>query len=269
MELTIIQQIIVGIIQGIFEWLPISSSAFITLAMSNLFSITDPDFILKSALMLHLGTFFAALIYFRKEVTKLLVNLLNYRKIDRKSSTKKTLNFLIISTIISGILGLIILKAIESASSSFNITSKTIVIVIAALLLITGLLQLKIKKQGIKKERDLKSSDGLLLGFAQGIAVLPGLSRSGMTVSSLLLRKFDDTTSLKLSFLMSLPIVLIGNILLSINDFVFTSTAIYGLIFSFIFGILTIHILMKVAKKINFGYFLIIFAALMGVSVLV
>ena len=135
------------------------------------------------------------------------------------------------------------------------------------MLLITGLLQLKVKKQGVKKETEIKNSDGALLGLAQGVAVLPGLSRSGMTVSSLLLRKFDDTTSLRLSFLMSLPIVLIGNILLSLNEFVWTSTAIYGLLFSFLFGIATIHILMKISKKINFGYFLIIFAALMGISI--
>ena len=267
MELTIYQNIILGIIQGIFEWIPISSSAFITLVMSNLFSITDVDFILRNALMLHLGTFFAASIYFRRDVTKLFISLFNYKRSNIE--TKKILNFLILSTIISGIIGFGILKFIDSSSNNFTLTGKTIALFVALFLLITGILQLNIKNKGIKDSKNLKLSDGIILGLAQGVSAIPGLSRSGMTVSSLLLRKFDDTTSLRLSFLMSLPIVLIANILLSINEFIFTSTAIYGLIFSFIFGILTIHMLMRIAKKINFGWFVLIFAVLMGISILI
>jgi len=267
MELTIIQQIIVGIVQGITEWLPISSSAFIAIIFSNFFHITDINFILQNTLMLHLGTFFAALIYFRKDVAKLFVSLFNFK--HSKPETKKTLKFLIIATIISGLIGLIILKLLTQAQSSFNITGKVISLSVGILLLITGILQIKIKNIGLKKPIHLKNSDGILLGFAQGISSLPGLSRSGITVSTLLLRKFDDTTALKLSFLMSLPIVLIANIFLNITNFTFTATALYGLLASFIFGILTIHALMKISKKINFGWFVLIFAVLMMVSILI
>lgn len=269
MVLTVFQEIILGISQGIFEWLPISSSAFIVFIMSNIFHTTDLTFILKNTLFLHLGTFFAALIYFRKDVSKLFVSLFHYKKLDKNSSNKKTLNFIIISTIISGIIGFVILKFIENSQNNFDITGKTITLVIAFFLLITAIVQLKIKSSGAKTPINLRNSDSIILGFAQGIAVLPGLSRSGMTVSSLLLRKFDDTTSLRLSFLMSLPIVLAGNIILNVKEFVLTSTAIYGLIFSFIFGILTIHGLMKLSKKINFGWFVLIFSVLMGLSVLI
>lgn len=264
MELTILQQIIVGIVQGITEWLPISSSGFLVLIFSNIFQITDIGFILQNALMLHLGTFFAALIYFRKDVAHLFVSLFQYRK--SAPETKKTLNFLIIATIISGIIGLIILKVLIQVQEVFNLTGKIIALAIGILLLFTGIIQLKIKKTGLKKPVNLKTSDSILLGFAQGLAVLPGLSRSGITVSSLLLRKFDDTTALRLSFLLSLPIVLIGNLFLNLPDFTFTSTAIYGLLASFVLGLLTIHALMKLSKKINFGYFAIIFAILMILS---
>ncbi len=267
MELTILQQIIVGIIQGITEWLPISSSAFIAIIFSNFFHITDINLILQNALMLHLGTFFAALIYFRKDVSKLFVSLFNYK--NSKLETKKTLKFLIIATIISGIIGFLILKALIQAQNNFNITGKIISLSVGALLLITGIFQIKIKNIGLKKPIHLKNSDGILLGFAQGLSTLPGLSRSGITISTLLLRKFDDTTALKLSFLMSLPIVLIANIFLNITNFTFTATALYGLLASFIFGILTIHVLMKVSKKINFGWFVLIFAILMMVSILI
>ena len=262
-ELTIIQQIILGIIQGITEWLPISSSGMITLLMSNFFSVNNLSEILHAALFLHLGTFFAALIYFRKDVIKLTKSLFNYK--TAKLEDKKTINFLIITTIISGILGLLFLKGISVSESNLEITGKTITFTVAILLFITGVLQIKISslRKSLKKEKNIKNNDSIILGFAQGFASLPGISRSGITISSLMLKKFDDTTALRLSFLMSLPIVLAGNIILNLPNFTFTNTAIYGLLMSFVFGLATIHGLMKLSKKINFGWFVLVFAILM------
>lgn len=266
MELTIIQSLILGLIQGITEWLPISSSGMLTLALTNLFGVTSVEELMKTALFLHLGTFFAALIYFRIEVKKLILSLFNYKK--QNIETKKTLNFLLTSTIISGILGFLLIQLLISFEDLFTLTGKTITFFVALLLLVTGLMQLKVKNSGLKKEGELDSTDGILLGLAQGFAALPGISRSGITVSTLLLKKFDDTTALKLSFLMSLPIVLMGNIILNLEDLAFTSTAIYGLLASFVFGLATIHALMKLSKKINFGWFVLIFAVLMFISLL-
>lgn len=266
MDLTIIQSLILGIIQGITEWLPISSSAMTTLVMTNLYEITDLNFLIHQALLLHLGTFLAALIYFWKDVKRLL-----FVPIKSKPSTiqeRKIFKFILIATIISGIIGFIVLKSLTSFEDSLIITGKTITFFIGFLLLLTAVIQIKIKHRGLRKEEDLKTNDGVVLGVAQGLATLPGLSRSGITVSSLLLKKFDDTTALKLSFLMSLPIVLIGNIVLNFSDFSFSGTAIYGLLASFVLGLLTIHGLMKLSKKINFGWFVLIFSVLMMVSVL-
>jgi undecaprenyl-diphosphatase len=108
-----------------------------------------------------------------------------------------------------------------------------------------------------------------LLGIAQGFSSLPGLSRSGITISTLLLKKFDDTSALRLSFLMSLPVVLFGNLLLNYNEFYLSNTAIYGLLGSFVFGLLTIHALMSLSKRINFGWFVLVFAVLMMASILI
>jgi undecaprenyl-diphosphatase len=97
----------------------------------------------------------------------------------------------------------------------------------------------------------------------QGFAALPGFSRSGLTISALLLRKFDETAALRLSFLMSLPIVLGGNVLLNLKDgFVLSAGAVFGLVFSFVFGIFTIHVLFRVARKINFAYFVLGFGVI-------
>lgn len=262
-------QIILGAIQGITEWLPISSSAMITLINTNFLGVSDISQLLHTALFLHLGTFLASLIYFRKDVFLLIKSLFKYKQAGTK--TKKVLNFLIISTIISGIIGLILLKFLISFEDYFTITGKSITSFVAILLLSTGIIQLKIRHRGLKQIDELKTHDGVTLGIAQGISSLPGISRSGITVSTLLLRKFDDTTALRVSFLMSLPIVLVANIFLNISDFsqVITSASIYGLLASFIFGLLTISALMKLSKKINFGWFVIGFAVLTGFSLLI
>lgn len=267
MEAIIIQQLILGIIQGITEWLPISSSAMTTLIMTNFFGVTDLGVLLHQALFLHLGTFFAALIYFRKDVAHLIQSLFHYR--SSKTETKKVLKFLILTTLITGILGIIILKLLTDIN--LELTGKTITFAVGLLLLVTGTLQLSAKNKGLRKIINIENSDSWLAGFTQGLAVLPGISRSGITVSTLLLKKFDDTTALRLSFLMSLPVVLLGNIFLNIPDLaaVFTYASIVGLLASFLFGLLTIHALMKLSKKINFGWFVLIIAVLMMVSVLI
>jgi len=100
----------------------------------------------------------------------------------------------------------------------------------------------------------------------QGFAALPGLSRSGLTVSTLLFRKVNEKDSLKLSFLLSLPIVLGGNILLNSEYFNFSLDSLISLSASFLFGLLTIHYLLKLAKKINFGWFVFAFGALMIIA---
>jgi undecaprenyl-diphosphatase len=264
--MAVIEQIVLGILQGIFEWLPISSEGAIFLVSSYFFNNTDVSLLLRQALFLHLGTFFAALIYLRKEVSEILRGLFNYKK--QSIEIKKTINFLVISTIISGIIGLIFLKLIDDNASYLLATTKIIILFISVLLIITALLQIYAKHSGVRRYGDLNSKDGVLLGIMQGLSALPGLSRSGLTVSSLLLRKVDKKSALKLSFLMSLPIILGANIFLGLSSMVFYPEMLIGLLFSFVFGLLTIHLFIKLAEKINFGYFLFLFAILMLLSLL-
>ena len=265
MELTIFQYLILGIVQGVTEWLPISSSGMGTLVMSNFYQITDVNFILRNLLFLHLGTFFAAFVYFFKDVKALTISTFKYKK--AKPRTKKTIKFILISTIITGIIGLVLMKFLTNIN--LELTGKTITLLVAALLLITGFVQLKPSRKGFKREENLKNKDSIFLGLMQGLAVIPGISRSGITVSTFLMRKFDDTTALRLSFLMSLPVILLGNIFLNLNDMVLTTYSIFGLVASFFFGFLTIHLLMKLSRRINFAWFVIIFSVLMVLSVLI
>jgi len=264
-----IEKIILGIIQGVVEWLPVSSEGVIFLVINNFFEEgVSLDSITKQALFLHFGTFLAALVYFRKDIFSIIIVLFkslkekNFQKFKHKKEGKIFI-FLFFSTFISGVLGLIFLKFFLSYFDQIDFIINWINFFIAIFLMITGLLQIIISKQSkdknIRNLDDLKIKDGIILGFIQAMAILPGLSRSGLTVSGLLFRRFNQNDALSMSFLMSLPLVFIANIILNIREFNFNSLNLISLFCSFIFGLLTIKLLLKIVNKINFGYFVLVF----------
>jgi undecaprenyl-diphosphatase len=239
--------IVLGIIQGIAEWLPISSEGMIALAEANFFGKTNLSEIIRFALFLHLGTFLATLFYLRRDVLNILKSIIKYN--ESSEEEKNIVKFLLITTVVGGGAGYIILKGVTQFESSVEFSGRLVTALVGLFLIITAWLQLK-KRAGrndnkitLRKAGEVRLTDSLLLGFMQAAAVLPGLSRSGLTISTLLLRKVDDEDSLRLSFLMSLPIVLFGNIFLNFDMLTGTlsATAIWGLVFSFIFGLLTIY----------------------------
>lgn len=260
--------IIIGIIQGIVEWLPVSSQGVITLITQAYQANISLNELNRLILLLHLGTFFAALVYFRKDVTQLTRFLFQYKK--SQAPTQKLLIFLLISTIITilmgGVLHLLLNHYLVLAHQS-KIAGPTLTIIVGILLIITGLLQLKAKNTGKRTLKDLHWRDGVILGLTQAMATLPGISRSGSTVSLLLLIGFNKKDALKMSFLMSLPVVLLVNIILNFNAFTLMSEAWPGLIAAFIFGLITIHWLLVLAERVNFSLFVLGFGALTIASV--
>lgn len=262
-----LENIVLGSLQGITEWLPISSEAVLVLGQTFFGTEKSLEEMIMFSLFLHMGTFLAALIYFRRDVIHISKNLLRYRKAD--AHTKRIITFLVLATSVSGAIGILLYQLVLEAAEEVALTGKGITLAIGMLLLITAWLQLKKRNEPTRTEESLNPCDGALLGIAQGLAVLPGISRSGITVAALLLRGLDDTTSLRLSFLLSLPIVLAGNIFLNIKMFAFDAAAFMGLFFSFVFGILTIHYLLRIASRINFGYFILIFGVVTIASVFI
>lgn len=264
-----LEQIILGTIQGVAEWLPVSSTSLLILAKQNLFHHQDGfQALTQHTVFLHLGTFLAAIVYFRKDVLHLLQALFQYR-----AQTKEIQNltiFLVISTILSAAIGLILRQLIANWTGQFASTAKPITLTIGVFLLITAWGQLKIKGlKGHKTLNDLNIRDGIILGIVQGCAAVPGLSRSGLTVAALLLRNFDRAYALKISFLMNLPIVLGANILLNLRPAAWTMQALVGVFVAFAVGLASIHGLLRLAQKINFGYFVLIFGVLTILSVFV
>ncbi len=259
-----IQGIVLGIIQGVTEWLPVSSEGTIVLAKLHLFGSNDIEDMIHLALTLHLGTFLAALIYFRKEVLTLAKSTFHYTTASQEQ--RATIQFLMVATLISGIVGFILLKTLIYFEDGLAASGKLITMAIGCLLLVTAGFQFAQHEFAWKGPQDTTPTDGFLLGIVQGFSVLPGLSRSGLTISALLLRNFDDTHALTLSFLMSLPVVLGGNIMLNLGDPLINGTTLWGCLFAFLFGLATIHILLKLSRKMNFAYFVLFFGLLMIAS---
>jgi undecaprenyl-diphosphatase len=255
------EQLVLGMIQGVTEWLPISSKSMVILAETYLFGgALSIDQLLRYALVFHIGTFFAALVYLRKDVRNILTTAARYGR--AKDADRKVLKFLLASTALSGAVGFAIFGGLIQLSELFDFTGKAITLLIGAMLLVTAGLQMKAKKSGVRGEKDLNVFDGIILGIAQGLTVIPGVSRSGTTVSALLLRKLNDTSALKLSFLMSLPAVAGANIILNYSSLSFDIGSLAGIATAFAFGLLTIDALMKLSRKIAFWKFTAVFGTL-------
>jgi len=265
MSTALIEQITLGIIQGIAEWLPISSEGMLLLAKTAIFnSKASLETMIGEALFLHAGSAAAAIIYFRKDIVRLCRSAVY--STDRNSANQKLIRFLFISTLISGILGLILLKNLSIIVTGHHASSRIILFIIGVCLLATAGLQLAKKQTGRRSAKDLTRKDSIILGIVQAFATLPGLSRSGLTIAALLLRKFNAPNAVRISFLMSIPIVLIGNIVMNITGTSFHIEQLAGLAASFIFSIMTIHVLLKAAQKINFGFFVLAMGLLVILS---
>jgi len=265
-----IEFIIIAILQGLFEWLPISSSGQVMIIAMNLFGI-PPDKAFSLAIWLHLGTTFAVLLKFRTDFYKIAKSFFPSRREINEIDIKNR-NWLIIATIGTAITALplyFIFKTIL-AESYTPMQGDIITLIIAGLLIITGTILLIARKlYGTKSideitKRDLRR-DSFITGLMQGIAILPGISRSGITVSTILFEKYDQNNALKLSFLMSVP-ASIASILVdiffgegSIFGFLDPLTIIVITLISFIIGYLMMEILLRIAKKVNFGYFCIVY----------
>ena len=250
--------IIFGILQGIFEWLPISSQGSLVLIMVGLMDI-DPLNALNLAIFLHTGTLLSVIVYFRNDIVRILKSLRSYKP-GYSDENNGLLTFLIVSTIITGILGFVLYISLRN----FTFSGEIFLGLVGLALIITGILQ-KISERGKMKFTKPNLKDSIIMGILQGLAVIPGISRSGITVSGLLLRKYDSKEALRLSFLMSIPAVLgaeIGLALLNSLPNISFSDALFGIASSFAAGLLTIHVLMKLTHRIKFWIFCILIGVL-------
>jgi undecaprenyl-diphosphatase len=221
------------------------------------------------AIWLHIGSLFAVALFYRGDILKLLANLPTYvRDFRHPSAYNRLTTFLIIATFATALVGAPLLVF---GLTKLQLTGSYAIAFIGALLIGTGLLQLHARQRVGKRNRSLSLTDAIIVGLLQGVAILPGFSRSGLTVSALLLRRYSAEDALNLSFLMYIPAVIGAEIGLSLikSGSYFTVYALVAIVVSFFFALLTISTLLKVAERINFGYFCILIGCLALVPLLI
>ncbi len=247
-----VEAVVLALIQGLTEWLPISSEGMSALVMINLFGKSLTEAIYLSA-WLHTGTLLAALVYFWGDVKEILKNLPRYiKKPNEKEGYSGLTRFLLVSTVVTALVGApLVMFFLES----FSFSGGAAMAFIGVLLIITGLLQKFARHTEVISGRP-RFIDAVVTGAVQAFAVFPGLSRSGLTTSALLLRRHDPEYALKLSFLMSIPAVLMAEIgILVTQKVAFDAFSVLAVFIAFLTGLLTLRSLIKIAERVNFGYF--------------
>ena len=188
---------VLGTIQGVTEWLPISSEGIVAIVGSWLFGRQLAEAI-AFALWLHLGTAFSALFVFRREFVSIGRDLLSA---ERRAGPGTT--FLVVTTLISGVIGLPLLAGLSALS---DVVGSGAMAVVGLAMLVTARLQWRRPEAGRRTRDDLGFRDALVTGASQGLAVVPGMSRSGATVAALLARGVDRREALVMSFVLSVPV---------------------------------------------------------------
>lgn len=245
----LIQAIILSIIQGITEWFPISSSGHLAL-VQNYFGFQNLSF----GVFLHLASIFAITIIFWKDIFRLL-NLKNKENL-------KYIFYILISIIPAGIIGYLFKKQIEGFFSSM--------LYLGIFFIISGILVYS-TKFSMERKNKIDFFDSIFIGIFQAIAILPGISRSGATISSSLFRGLKKEEAVKFSFLIAIPVIL-GASILELEDLSVSGISYELLITSFfitfIVSFFTIKILMKIINKEKF-YLFGIYNFVLGVLVLI
>lgn len=251
---TIWQSFVLGTVQGLTEFLPVSSSGHLTLLQKILGYDIGGGSMMFVNVMLHLGTLLAVVVVFRKDILALF------------KKPFKTMLMLIVATIPAGVVGLLFNDKIESLFGGDNALFLLAICfsTTALLLLICELVALR-----TKNPRDLGWRNAVPMGLMQAVALFPGISRSGSTIvaGTLTRAKSDDVANF--SFLMSIPVIL-GSVVVELKGVVFdhpeSVTAmgwagavgiIVGIVSSAVFGLLAIKVMLKVIGKANYKWFAI------------
>jgi undecaprenyl-diphosphatase len=255
--MTIFQSIVLGIVQGLTEFIPVSSSAHLVLVPYWLGWTFPADQVFVFDVLVQLGTLLAVIIYFRADLTRIILaavrGILSKKPFEDPDARLGWL--VVLATIPAGFAGLFLKKLVESAFHSPMIT--------AILLLGTGALLILAELLGKQKItlKNISWMDALIIGIFQAISIFPGISRSGSTITGGLLRKLDRTSAARFSFLMSIPIMIAAGAvatkdLVAVPNFVsFLPMVAAGFISAAIVGFLSIKWLLRFLRTHSlFGF---------------
>lgn len=257
--MSLIQAILLGLLQGVAEFLPISSSGHLRIAQS-LFGLSGVPLLFDVAL--HMATLLAVIIYFRKKICSLIVSFAHLfvgkKRTSPESADLRYIIAIILSTLVTGVLGVLVSAFIGGIS----------VKIIAALFIVTALLL--ISSSFVEKRRASSGAvpsqssptwiQALIIGFAQGVGTLPGISRSGATISASLYCGIPRDVAGEYSFIVSIPAIL-GAFVLEVKDLGAVSHTLgaasvaAGCLAAFASGYLSLALLMRIIKRGRLEYF--------------
>ncbi len=245
-----IDSALLGLLQGLTEWLPVSSQGVVTAASSFLFDYDASDAV-AVALWLHVGTSLAAVVAFRREVGGVAREVLR-----DPMHPSPLLAFLAVGTVVSVVVGLPLLLLLDEISGAFGAGAMAVV---GALMVVTGGVQMRRPVSGTRDRAGLSLLDAVLTGLAQGLAALPGLSRSGLTVAVLLGRRVERSEALVLSFLLGIPAGLAAALFAGLDSGVLrTAEGLVGAAVAFVVGLASIRVLLAVARRVNLAVFVMV-----------
>jgi undecaprenyl-diphosphatase len=242
---------VVGVLQGVFEWLPVSSEGNVSLYLTIVEGL-PAEAAVRYSLLLHAGTALAAVVYYRRDYRALLGRVPAWRPTGAFEPGRAELSFLGVATVCSGLVGIAAFLTLEALVS--ELAGGAFVALVGGLLVLTGLVQRL--AEGALGDRELPTAvDAVLVGTLQGLAVLPGVSRSGTTVSALLLRGYEAPAAFRLSFLLSVPAALGAGVLALLDTGVpglTPAVAVVALGTSAVVGYLTIDGLLRLVERLAF-----------------
>lgn len=260
--MNILQAIILGLVQGVAEFLPISSSGHLKIAEHLLGVASIEGNFLFFDVMLHFGTLIAVFLSYKKEISELFSEGLRMVHIkDSKSGRNVPVRRLIIFLIIS-LLPLFLILPFKGWIESLGSGAHALVVV-GVMLILTGMLLYFSDRytKGKKDEKSMTVVDALIVGVAQALSVFPGLSRAGATMTAGTVRGFNRPFAVKFSFLMSIPTVLAA-VLLELIDVFKTGlgdinffVCLAGMVVAAVSGYFAITFLKKLAERNKFGGF--------------
>jgi len=250
--MNLLDSILLGFIQGATEFLPVSSSGHLAVAQHLLPGFQQPGLLFD--VMLHLGTLLAIIIYFFRDIIGLSSAL--FRQDATARHDRHLLLMIIIASVPTAIIGLMLKPFVEQWVENM--------LVVGLMLLTTGALLFiseRYRRSGQRDIAGLTVTDAITTGIAQGLAVLPGLSRSGSTIATLLFRGINGETAARFSFLMSIPAVA-GAALLSLRDLHALPTGeipayLAGTAVAFLTGLLAIRVLLDMIRRQRLFWFTI------------
>jgi undecaprenyl-diphosphatase len=238
------QALIMGIVQGLTEWLPVSSSGHLVI-VQDLMGLNSSENLVFD-LVLHMGTLLAVVVFFRVELWRIVRSILTWRSAKEPDQVqlRKLALLLIIGTIPAGIAGVLFKEQIENA---FTIRLVGVALIVNAVILFIAW---RFGSKGTRKSANLV--DAIAIGLFQVVSIVPGISRSGSTIGSGMLRGLEKETAAVFAFLLSIPVLVgafaYGMVALPKYDATVPTAAI-GFVTAFVVGLASIRYLLKAVKS--------------------